>query len=296
MAWAAEPRLPELRFEAPEAMAPLVERLAAYDEARLRYVMKLVGLEDGGLPIRVVLAPEGSPAARVAPSWGVGYAVGNAGLVVLLPSRVPGYPDRDLESVLMHELAHVLIARAARRRPVPRWLNEGLAIAAAREHGLGDQARLALATLRQDELALGTLDSKFQAGGPTASRAYALAATFVRDLLDRHGDTVVALILDRLGEDVPFEVAFRDITGLGLRRAEARFWRDISFWNKWVPFLTSSAVLWIVVTLLALVAIRRRRVRDAEMRALWEEEEREEEQRLEAIVWSDEPPRDELVN
>jgi hypothetical protein len=40
-----------------------------------------------------------------------------------------------------------------------------------------------------------------------------------------------------------------------------------------VPFLTSSGVLWAAITFLAVVAIRRRRAKSAEMRAEWEVEE-----------------------
>ena len=53
-----------------------------------------------------------------------GYALSRESVVVLLPERILSYPHGSLEEVLRHELAHVLIARAAGQRPVPRWLNE----------------------------------------------------------------------------------------------------------------------------------------------------------------------------
>jgi len=49
-----------------------------------------------------------------------------------------------------------------------------------------------------------------------------------------------------------------------------------------VPVLTSSVTLWLLITLLALWAIRRRRARDAALRRIWEEEE--ERARLAAAV------------
>ena len=39
--------------------------------------------------------------------------------MVLLPARTPTYPDGSLEEVLLHELAHVLVARAAGHSPSP---------------------------------------------------------------------------------------------------------------------------------------------------------------------------------
>ena len=280
----AAPAPPELAFEAPESMARHIEVLDAMDRAPLVDTMRLLGLDDPGPPIRVVITPEGSDAAQWMPSWGVAYAVGNAGLVVLVPSRVPGYPDRTLETVLHHEIAHVLIARAARRRPVPRWFNEGLAMVAAREArgewGLDDRGRLMLATLRRGEDTLANLDQGFQGGSASASMSYALSAAFVRFLIQEEGERVIARIFEQLGNGVPFPQAIRRATGRTLGQLQGAFWDRLDLWNKWVPFLTSSTFLWLAITGLALVAFRRRRQRDAELRAQWDEEE---EHRLSAL-------------
>ena len=174
--------------------------------------------------------------------------------------------------MLRHEVAHVLIARAARRRPVPRWFNEGLAIYAARPWGFDDRARLAWATFGRGP-SLAELEEGFRAGSYRASRAYALAAAFVRWLLDRHGADAAAYILVGIGDDLSFAEAFRRATGSTLAEAEDRFWSHLDFWHKWVPFLTSSATLWAAITVLALVAFKRRRERDAAMRRRWLEEE-----------------------
>jgi hypothetical protein len=270
--------MPELRFEVSGDVAGTLELLDDFDPGELASMMPLLGLADPGPPIRVVVAAEGTPEARWAPSWGVAYAVGNAGLVVLLPNRVSlsgdlAYPDRNLETVLRHEVAHVLIARAARRRPVPRWFNEGLAIYAAREWRLEDRGRVALALFGRDDLGLRDLDRSFQGGAHSAGQAYALSAAFVRFVLQRYGELTAARTLDRIGDGMPFEEAFHYASGVSLEEAEAAFWHHLDIWNRWVPFLTSSATLWIAVTALALWAFKRRRERDAERLRQWEEEE-----------------------
>ena len=272
---------PELRFEAPPVLAPQVERLENLDPAGLVTIMEILGLAQPGPPIRVQLAKEGSPAARNAPSWAVAYAFGGAGLVVLIPSRVPGYPDHSLEAVLRHEIAHVLIARAAHHRGVPRWFNEGLAIHSARDWGFEDRARLTLATVRRGGVALDDLDQRFQGGQHSASSAYALSAAFVRYLLDQHGPFVASRILERIAQGLTFKQAFARTVGNSLEAEEVRFWRHLDIWNKWVPLLSSSTTLWLLITLLALWAFKRRRERDAEQLAAWDEEER---RRLEQVV------------
>ncbi len=265
---------PELRFEAPAGLAPQALRLEKLDPDSLRSIMILLGMDEPGPPIRVLLAREGSSDARRAPSWAVAYAFGGAGLVVLIPSRVPGYPDKTLETVLRHEVAHVLIARAAGYRSVPRWFNEGLAIHGARDWGFEDRARLTLATVRRGGVALADLDRRFQAGSHSAAGAYALSAAFVRFLLDRHGRLVAARILGQIAQGRSFHEAFRRATGSTLAVEEGRFWRHLDIWSKWVPLLSSSTTLWMMITVLALWAFRRRRQRDAELLAAWDEEER----------------------
>ena len=52
-------------------------------------------------------------------------------------------------------------------------------------------------------------------------------------------------------------------------------------WYRWIPLLTSSFTLWAGIVLLALVAFRRRRQRDAEISARWDLEDELERQRRE---------------
>lgn len=267
----ASSRVPELRFLFPEELAGLAAELESYDRTALLPTVALVGLEDPGPPIPVHLVREGSGAARLAPSWGVAYASG--GRVVLIPSRVPGYPDRSLETVLHHEVAHVLIERAAGGGEVPRWFHEGLALYAARDWGIEDRSRIFWATLRGRESTLDVLDRRFAAGAHSAARAYAFSAAFVRFLIDRFGAGAPAAILAEIAAGASFREAFLKATGTPLALAEEGFFRHLDLWNKWVPFLTSSTTLWILITVLALYAFKRRRERDAAIREMWTAEE-----------------------
>src|SRR5689334_8328433 len=123
---------PQLKIEAPPELAAARARLESFDQSRLLGVMRLLRISDPRPAIRVVLASERSDWAKQVPPSTVGFAVAEENLVVLFPSRSPTYPQDTLEDVLHHEVAHVLIARAAAGRPVPRWFHEGLAMAAER--------------------------------------------------------------------------------------------------------------------------------------------------------------------
>jgi hypothetical protein len=263
-----------LDVQAQPGLEPVAERLRLLDPRRLEPALQLTGLERVDPPVRVLVAAEGSQAARRAPHWASGYAYSQHGVVVLLPSRVKAYPYRSLELLLQHEVAHVLMARAARGRPLPRWFEEGVAMAAARDWGLEDRTRVWLGVLAGGRVPLADLEPFFHQGSSNAALAYAVSGAFVRDLLERHGPYTTADILALVARGSSFEQAFATAAGVSLERAEAAFWRRRLFWDRWVPVLTSSVTLWTGISLLALYAIRRRRQKDAAIRARWEQEER----------------------
>jgi hypothetical protein len=268
----ADPPFPQLDIEAPPPLAAARTRLESFDPARLRGVMRLVGLDDAGPAIRVVLASESSEWARHVPPSTVGFAVGAASVVVLFPSRAPVYPHDTLEDVLHHEISHVLMTRAAGGHPLPRWFHEGVAMAAERNWRLEDQVRLFSELTAVSRTDLDEINALFLQSDAARTRAYTLAGAFVRDLLRHHGPSAPGRLLARVAEGTSFEHAFAEVIGQDLDDAEAAFWRRQKFWTTWAPFLTTQTALWMIVTLLALYAIRRRRQQRAAHRKRWEEE------------------------
>jgi hypothetical protein len=265
---------PELAVEAPPSLAGWERRIEELDPERFERVVELVGLEDPGPPIRVIVAGEGSPEAASAPPWVNGYALSERGVVVLLVERSPDYPYGSFEGLLLHELAHVLIARAGGNRRLPRWFHEGLAMLAGRDWGFDDRSRVTLALAGRGDFSLAGLERAFAGGPGTVQQSYAVAGAFVRELFRRHGEDVAAEVLDGVAAGLPFEEAFRRATGATLAEAEEAFRSRRNLWYRWVPALTSSFALWIFVTLLAFWALRRRRERTAALQARWEAEER----------------------
>jgi hypothetical protein len=264
---------PELIVRAPVELAGAAAELRGLGPDALAPAMQLTGLADPGPPIVVVLATESSAQARRAPAWISGYAEGDASVVVLFPARVARYPDRALVPLLRHEVTHVLAARAAAGRPLPRWFDEGLAMAAGRELDAGDRARVALAVLTDARLPLARIDAAFRGGTSDVTAAYALARDVVRELLEAHGEGAGAAILARIAAGERFPAAFLAVTGVTLDDFETAYWKRRTFWDRWLPIVTSSVLLWGGIALLAVAAFRRRAVRDAATRARWDEEE-----------------------
>ena len=267
--------VPQLNIEAPPQDVDLAAarmRLESFDRTRLRGVMRVVGLNDPGPAIRVVLASETSEWARHVPPSTAGFAVGEDSLVVLFPSRSPTYPHDSLEDVLHHEVAHVLITRAAGGKPLPRWFHEGLAMAAERTWDLEDQARFLEELTFAAPTDLANVNALFTQDEDARIRAYTLAGAFVRDLIRQQGSSAPATMLTRVAAGASFDDAFAEVIGHSVADEETAFWNRHRFWMRWGLFLTTSTALWMIVTLLALYAMLRRRQQRAALRKKWAEE------------------------
>jgi MYXO-CTERM domain-containing protein len=270
----AQPAAPALAIEAPPELAAARSRLESFDLKPLAGIVQTVGLEDAGPPITVSLADEGSEAARQVSPWTAGFAIGNEGHIVLFPARSPRYPHDTLEDVLRHEVAHVLISRAAGGRPVPRWFHEGLAVAVERPWGLEDRSRLAWELVAGPRLTLREIDALFAGAQGAQSRAYSLSAAVVRDLIREHGSAAPADILRLLTTGEGFDDAVARVTGRPIGAVEDAFWDRQQLWTVWMPMVTSDSVLWLAVIGLAALAVWRRRRHAAKIRRQWEDEER----------------------
>jgi hypothetical protein len=268
---AAPPGVPDLVFEAPASLSGVARRLERADAARVRAVVRLVGFDSAGEPIRVVLAPEDSDVAKETPASIAGFATSDE--VVLFPGRTTSYPHESLEEVLQHEVAHVLIWRAAGHRPVPRWFHEGVARLAERTWSLGERTRYAYEIGAGPAVPPRELDALFRGGGGDVERAYSLSALFVQDLVERHGGDVPARVLRAMRDGADFEAAFASATGVTVTEASTAFWRSNRLWLTWVPRLTAPETLYVAMALLALLAIWRARVRRVARRTALEEAE-----------------------
>jgi len=263
--------LPTLRIEAPSDLEGVARELATLDPSTFEPAMRLTGLDEPGPPIRVVLVGAGTPAPGAAP-WFSGLADGASGTVWLFPDRVGRYPDRGLVSLLQHEVAHVLVERAARPGEVPRWFSEGLAMIAGRETDLGDRARAALAGMSSRRWALARLDRAFYGEEREVTAAYALARDVVHAILREHGGDAGARILAGVARGRSFDEAFLDATGIPLRRFERDYWSR-GLWRRWAPLLTNSTLAWGLAAVLVVLAYLRRRRRDREIAEAWAAEE-----------------------
>ena len=135
------------------------------------------------------------------PAWAAGAFDG----VIRIPMRGALENPRELERILTHEYVHALIQQLS-PRPVPAWLNEGLAAALE-----ADDLRWAHEWVRRAgrPAPLVVLQRPFL--GLTAQQAglaYASSALAAQRLLDEAGGAAIAALLRDVGQGREFGEAF----------------------------------------------------------------------------------------
>jgi tetratricopeptide (TPR) repeat protein len=151
-----------------------------------------------------------------APAWSGGQYDGR----IRIPAAGAAQHPELFERVLVHELSHAVVAGIA-RRPVPAWLDEGLA-----QHFEGADPAAARQRLRTAgvRIPLRDLERGFGRFGPDAARvAYDESLLAVGVMLDRPGFGWIRL-LHRLGEGESFAAAIGNF-GFAYEDFEAPFAR-----------------------------------------------------------------------
>jgi hypothetical protein len=193
------------------------------------------------------------------PRWGAGLTVPARRLIVIRVDAGNPY------ATLRHELAHLALHTAVQTR-VPLWFSEGYAVLASGEHGRLNALQLNLAVALGRVPGLGELDAALRGSPADAGAAYALAASAVLEIANRHPAGTLDQMMERLAAGMAFEEALVRSTGLDAPRFAEQWHRGVrSRYNFGLWLFAGGA--WAVVALLLGVAAAHRRRRDAPRRA-----------------------------
>jgi hypothetical protein len=285
MAAPASPPLPEswIEIEAPMSVVHAAPRDRATALRLSRHIAgSLPTLADEldlpvGNRIHVVVAPTQEVFHQTqpgkVPQWADGTAWPSRGWVFLRAPRLRNDPGDRLETVLDHELVHVLLGRAFQGRPVPRWLQEGVAQLMAGEYTAETTATLANGVLGDNLLSLRELSRGFPRDALRANLAYAQSADFVAYIQNTYGTKSLQRLIQYMARGDAFATAIRRSTGQVVDDIDAD-WRDrLTSSPLQLAPLMNEGVWWAIGALLVPVAwfsVRRRNRRKVER---WKREE-----------------------
>jgi hypothetical protein len=253
--------------------------------------MERLALHPGGT-LRVLLAPsreEFAEALGGAMPDALGLYFPATRTVVLRSPRTLTGGNWDPRGVMRHELAHGVLDLAI-DQPIPRWLNEGLAILISGEASFLDESQLSYLAFRERLIPLHLLIDDFPPGHGL-DVAYLQAASFARFLVRRAGMEGIRQLVDYLAHGAEPSRAFALAYGEPLERLES-MWRDeLSGRFSWWVMITPLSALGGLGAPLVIAGYLRRKLQARRRMLEWEAESGADAASAQPDEGSPEPPR-----
>ncbi len=226
--------------------------------------------------IRIVITPDRKTFLDLVGNWAENssaVAAPSEQVMVINGDVMRAGPPGDLGTTLVHELAHLYLGVRS-PKPVPRWLDEGLAQIIASQGSAEGLAALTLAKLGGRLIPLRDLERSFPVQGDRQRLAYQQSMSVVQHIIAyEHGNSLVHFIGSITGPDSEPEIErFWDPMTRGA--LEARWQRSIVSGGNWLALTLSSGLFWGAAALLTILAYIVKRRRNRGLREEWADEER----------------------
>lgn len=207
------------------------------------------------------------------PDWSGGSAI---------PSRKKIFINlEDLKSerqsfvLISHELAHLFIYVKTGAKPIPVWMNEGLAmLSSGEELAVRDHASLANAIANDKMLGFAKIDSLLHFPRAQARLAYIQSLIAVNFWIEQIGEENVNTFLDLVAKGNAPQFVFWQMAHMTFDDLEQKYRDKLEREYSWFFLLNFDSVLWSGLVLLFLVAVLIRYVKNRRRIRNWELEDR----------------------
>jgi hypothetical protein len=256
--------------------------LGRFTETTIRSALPEMGKMYGKTdkPIRFILVSSDSDFIRYTgtrlPDWVGAATIFPPGIVIM---KTPDYAHttlRQYRTTILHELVHLTMGQSVPLNLMPVWFSEGLAIYFSEEFDSRSRVVVSFAMLKKRLISLDRLSDFLRLGQPTAELAYAESGTVIEYLASAYGVTVFQEIQTAMKRGKDFEMALALATNI--EPADFEFhWREYLSKNyQWVFLLDIQYILWVVMTILVVLAWLSIRERNKKTVRKWDEQEQKE--------------------
>jgi hypothetical protein len=232
---------------------------------------------DGRITIRIAgslteyerMQPEGSSA----PTWSQGIAYPKKRLLILRGSGITSVDD--IMKTLRHELAHIFLHNYSSKE-IPRWFSEGFSMYFEERGGLTRGFKLIRQAFSNSYIDLDKLEDGFPEDPIDVQNAYLTSSEFFAYLLSVIKEEGLYKVFEYVKEGLDFKFAIYRVSGKSITELEKGFHKSVRFKYAWLPVITSSSTLWILLTTLFIYVfiVKKRRTSDRlKIMQLEEEEE-----------------------
>ncbi len=211
------------------------------------------------------------PEGMKAPTWSVGIAYPKRRLIVLRGDPNHG-PDEILKT-FRHELAHIFLYNYSEVR-IPVWFSEGFSMYFESEGGILRSFSLIRQAFANEYIDIDKLEDGFPDNPVDIHNAYLTSSEFFSFLLSRINEEGLYKVFEYIKEGNDIRFAIFRVSGKTLSEMELEFKKSARFRYAWLPVITSSTTLWILLTLFFVyVFIIKQRRTDLKLAAMRKEEE-----------------------
>ena len=206
------------------------------------------------------------------PDWGAGLALLDENRIVIKsPKYLP--VNKSFRELIGHELAHVMLHRAAGGRWLPRWIHEGLAMYVSGEWRIGQDILVARVVWTGRLMNLTELEDLTTFNGAEAQLAYTESYLAISRLLKRTDPLVLSDLLALYRENKDFHRSWKATLGVDYGTWAANWYSSVSHQYHLFIFVFDSEVFWIVLTIgfILLIIIKKRQ--NARVRRRWKRDE-----------------------
>jgi hypothetical protein len=212
------------------------------------------------------------------PQWAVGVAYPELNIMAIRSPRLiaAGSTSNPVET-FTHELTHLILGKQFGAHPIPRWLNEGLAMYEAYEWNPSQDLLMGRAVLSGELLSLDQLTRAFGGESFEVQLAYLQSYSLINYLISTYGREGFHAFVLQLARGQSFDEALQKTLNLSAQSLEAGWKRHLKIRFNWIPILTSTTVLWFLITcsFFGIYLVRKRKNRRILQR--WRREEQQEE-------------------
>jgi hypothetical protein len=199
------------------------------------------------------------------PTHLVAVALPERAEIVVLRSAWADYDPARQEQVLVHEMTHLILGRRVHGR-LPAWLDEGLAMITAGEDSFEASWRVTVAGTLGGLLPIELLNDRVAIGGEAQELAYAQSLAMTHFYLQHalpdqpQSGRDPAPLARALADPESGPILLRRLWDPNFQRAFEIQWRRSyqTLWS-WLAFLSGASFLWMIMSLLFLLAYWRKR-------------------------------------
>jgi len=237
-----------------------------------------LGLEPLGKSVRLVYCHTEKDFLKKSglnPEHIVACAIPKQCTIIINGERFQTLKPESLFSVMIHEYSHVYIGQKI-PTPLPRWLDEGLAMHLAGQWSFHDSLRLSTARFLGKTLPFSRLDARFPSAPPSLDIAYLQSYSFTSFIMNNFfGGGGLKPFMNKLKDPVKGPEILEKLWHPMILKSLEEQWKK-SFGARWknlLFILTSGTLLWFALASLFLYAYVKKRKQQKEKLKAWQQED-----------------------